>query len=735
MLTLLPNPMDPVPRRAGRRALTLIELVTSLVIISILVVAMGSVMVLAARTIESEEGAASGELAAQAAAAQITRDLHFATWFKERSPTAVTFEVPDRNGDGYSEMISYAWSGVPGDPLVHTYNSSPAQALVEDVQSFDLSYIYRTIAGKVPDETGPAPLAVLLLINGTVESLPDDTYKISPQPTSGELDRQALLESWGYVVTQLVAAAPQSYYDAAVAGVDVVYVPETINSVDVGVKLRGAVAGVVNEEVALCAWQGFSLWPASPAPTDVVDIVDNTHEITAGFSTGALPIFNAAADVVALSGTLAGGLKVLGEFDAGGPAPGLAVIDTGGDLYDGGVAAARRVQLPWGRVGFDISALNDDGHTIMRRSIEWAAGVDLGGINSVIVARWALDDGAGVTAADTAGGHDGTLVGPTWVPGAIDGGLEFDGSSDYVQVLHDDALSLDQELTLAAWIETNSLTGYRLVFNKGTSGTNQNYWLGMSGDEITFGFHSGGYREFVTSGVDLATDSWYHVAATYDRASGGVRLYLEGAEVFSATAPVAPVPNSENLQIGRSQYGEHWNGRVDDLRIYNTVLSQAEIAALVAEGPAVLGYDERFDTTVSGVRNIQIATQATLTESGTVTDISAFVFTASQNARFAIYTDNAGEPGTLIVESGLGQTGGSEWLTLDIPDTALAPGTYWLALAFQHNNARYHQESGGAVRYRNNNAVGNGFLSSWGTPDDRFDINASIYATYIPDSR
>ena len=53
--------------------------------------------------------------------------------------------------------------------------------------------------------------------------------------------------------------------------------------------------------------------------------------------------------------------------------PALGVIEVGGELSGGGTAAGRRVQLPWGDSDFDISALNAEGRSIMKRAIEWAA--------------------------------------------------------------------------------------------------------------------------------------------------------------------------------------------------------------------------------------------------------------------------------------------------------------------------------------------------------------------------
>jgi hypothetical protein len=63
-------------------------------------------------------------------------------------------------------------------------------------------------------------------------------------------------------------------------------------------------------------------------------------------------------------------------FDVGSKwEPALAVINIGGEIAGGGTAAGRRVQLPWGDSDFSFNALNNDGKTIMKRAIEWAAAV------------------------------------------------------------------------------------------------------------------------------------------------------------------------------------------------------------------------------------------------------------------------------------------------------------------------------------------------------------------------
>lgn len=200
------------------------------------------------------------------------------------------------------------------------------------------------------------------------------------------------------------------------------------------------------------------------------------------------------------------------------------------------------------------------------------------------VAHWKLDETSGSLALDSEGGHDATLTGGGWTAGELDGGVVLDGSSEYLSAPDDDTLDLTETFTLLGWVNNGSLGGYDLVFNKGDSGNDQNFWFGTNGDEISFGFYDGGMREFTTAGANLMTDTWHHIAATFDNGSDEVRLYLDGTEVYAGTTTREPLVNDGVLYIGRSQYGEYWDGALDDLRIDASALSAAEIAALAVGG-------------------------------------------------------------------------------------------------------------------------------------------------------
>jgi len=147
------------PVSVRRRGFTLIEVMMSMAIMGIIMLACSSVMVLCARAIGS--GTIATDVSLQAGAArkavdQVVEDLKMAKSITEQSSTAVTFVVPDRNGDGVDETIRYSWSGTAGGPLVREVNGEPAGGAViaDHVQSLNLDYLVKTVGPPPPVESG-----------------------------------------------------------------------------------------------------------------------------------------------------------------------------------------------------------------------------------------------------------------------------------------------------------------------------------------------------------------------------------------------------------------------------------------------------------------------------------------------------------------------------------------------------------------------------------------------------
>jgi len=418
--------------------------------------------------------------------------------------------------------------------------------------------------------------------------------------TAEEEDRKTLIESWGYTVNLIDVDDSQAAFDTAVANNDVVYLSDAITESALGAKLTAAAIGIVSEAIDMRTELGFAGSTANSS-RDEIDIIDNTHSITSGFALGLTTITNSLQQFTYFFTDTAPGQQVLAETSHLGPQykTSFVTLESGAELWGGGTAAGKRVQLPWGDGSFDINSLNADGMTLLQRSIEWAAGSV--GASTGPIAHWKLDDGTGQTAIDSEGGHHGTLENePDWVSGQLDGALDFDGDDDYVDLTSDAELTdvFDGGATVMAWIYPNSWgeNGYGRIFDKSSSAssTGDGWVIRMNTDNggiVNFGqgFTSGrGWWKVPNGSINLNT--WQHVAVAYDASSTGNDpvIYLDGSPVLvtRVDTPSGAIrsDSSINLRLGNHAGGAShtFEGAIDDARIYDRMLSAAEVAELMS---------------------------------------------------------------------------------------------------------------------------------------------------------
>jgi len=134
-------------RRTLQAAFTLIEMVVSLSIISVVFLAMGSVMVLASKAVPDPAAPTNLALDAADLLRQATDELRTAIELKTAEATVLEFVVPDRDADGNGEQIKYEWSGVPGEPLKRQYNGGNAAQVLPQAYEFDLTYDAISVQG------------------------------------------------------------------------------------------------------------------------------------------------------------------------------------------------------------------------------------------------------------------------------------------------------------------------------------------------------------------------------------------------------------------------------------------------------------------------------------------------------------------------------------------------------------------------------------------------------------
>ncbi|HEX5455853.1 MAG TPA: hypothetical protein VFW77_00620 [Candidatus Saccharimonadales bacterium] len=161
-----------------------------------------------------------------------------------------------------------------------------------------------------------------------------------------------------------------------------------------------------------------------------------------------------------------------------------------------------------------------------------------------------------------------------------------------------------------------------------------------------------------------------------------------------------------------------------------------------AGSTATVGYNTIGGTDGTTQHDKMTATKFTTGGSGgTVTSMSVYTQAltgAPPNNQFqvAIYTDNAGLPGTLIANSASGTLTGNSWVSVPITATLSAGTTYWLVYntnAGGNGNNNLMYDAGTAGQYQQIAQTFGTWPSSFGTPTSSQNRVSSIYATYTVD--
>lgn len=439
------------------------------------------------------------------------------------------------------------------------------------------------------DNTDPVKVTVVGRFNGVSHTL---TNVVTPASSGGktvmfvvddannlgtyDAAKKALMEGFGWKVVPISDDAAAGEFTAAMADSVAMYVSSTVSASTVASKIVNAPIGIVDECSDLIDDLGISS-SANNNNADSVKITNNTHDITSVFAVGDMTISTSKYKVTRLSGSQPADLIILGTRTNNSQIT-IAALDAGKINQNGVASPGRRVMLPWGESNFDPAVLNDNGKTLMQRSILWATKPM---VPPPPVAHYTFDETGGLTAADSSGNNNtGALVnGPTYTPtsGTINGSINFDGVNDYVQVDNAPALNPTSQISFSVWVKSSNWAGGNpRILQKGTN-DDQYRFLSEWGE---FKFDLTGVGTLTVGYPDTA--KWIHLAATYNGSQ--MKIYFNGVEVASKSASGSIATTNTPLYIGTKHNtapsGDHFKGQMDDLRIYNVGLNSAEVKYL-----------------------------------------------------------------------------------------------------------------------------------------------------------
>lgn len=246
-----------------------------------------------------------------------------------------------------------------------------------------------------------------------------------------------------------------------------------------------------------------------------------------------------------------------------------------------------------------------------------------------LVGYWKLDEastGAGAVSRSDSSGNATTLTDNNTTAsgvGKFEEGADFESlNSEYLTATDNAYLSVTGSLTVSAWVKPESLAASTLYDVVGKfDDANESYQLTLVGEGTT-----GEVRLYVdsasnyatTDAMDLATATWYHIAAVYNAPTQTVNLYVNG--LLKASTVTGTIPSSigddagvfhvgsEDSTAGGDAPGNFFDGVIDDARVYKRALTGSEVVTLYDWGPGPVGwwkldentYATAFDSSTSG---------------------------------------------------------------------------------------------------------------------------------------
>jgi hypothetical protein len=229
----------------------------------------------------------------------------------------------------------------------------------------------------------------------------------------------------------------------------------------------------------------------------------------------------------------------------------------------------------------------------------FSASFSLASLNDGLVAHWNFNEGAGSTLGESINGLNGTIHGATWTQGVAGSALSFDGSNDYVEMQVPNTLKIDLPFTFSAWVKVHARSTKQQYIIVNDDSVSQ--YLGavvsiMPSGVLGIGYNDGGPgtssdRRSKIGNTSLNLDTWYHIAVIMSGPTN-MHTFINGVEdsgYYTGSGDGIAYSPYGSAYIGTSNPGiGTLNGLIDDLRMYDRVLTSQEIAQLAIPEPCTM---------------------------------------------------------------------------------------------------------------------------------------------------
>ncbi|MBN1346777.1 MAG: PD40 domain-containing protein, partial [Phycisphaerae bacterium] len=297
--------------------------------------------------------------------------------------------------------------------------------------------------------------------------------------------------------------------------------------------------------------------------------------------------FDGAVMRVYLDGKQVGALERRGTITAGGGAPGCIGSSDGREYFLGAMDELRIYRDAL--TPEEIARLHQSGVRTLAKAYEPAPAGEAK-IDKPLLAHWTFNE-IGPVIHDTSVKSGLDVVTKAMLcrtRGVYGRALDLHGS----HALKTRGVSKSASLagiTLSAWAKPTDVSGYREIFRQ-EADQRLLFSFQESGSILSLGLNIGGYIECdgKISSAQLLDGWWHHCAATFDGKC--MRIYFDGKEVgaLERSGTIATTYAAPSFIGSSGGQNEHFQGALDDLRVYGQALSPADVALLYKHGQASL---------------------------------------------------------------------------------------------------------------------------------------------------
>ena len=270
-------------------------------------------------------------------------------------------------------------------------------------------------------------------------------------------------------------------------------------------------------------------------------------------------------------------------------------------------------------------------------------------LNQGLVAYYPFDGDA----KDYSGnGNDGVVTGATSTTdrlGKEGNAYEFDGVNDFINCGSSDDFEVGNSGSISVWAYPHTKSG--TILSKDKVGYNDDLAIGfdphnISSGKLTYTFNRKGENDIPYLSTSISDNQWTHIVCIWDL--GGMKFFINGSQIDSNNVSCELFATGYPLYIGQFQGRDFFDGKIDEVRIYNRALSSSEVLQLYSqekhlnnitiEGPTSVA--EGSLTPYTCIAHFTDGSQADVSESAkwSVADISSSSYMQGNYLR-AAYVD------------------------------------------------------------------------------------------------